>query len=264
LLFNCQSSTFSSSLSSASSLSTLASVSALLLLVYDLETPFLPDTHSLSPSSLLFPAWGVVFLLVGTVVHVFENVYGFSQGQGGFVLLPSFDRNPCPCFHLSCPARSSLHHQNRPHHRFPGSSDRLGIQRYRSRAMVPTSYRSRSWQGEAGSEVVQLVHWGYPLRYRRFRFRLYVLVLLVSSLCRHPSLMSESSCLVFAFDRDCSTLCSLDRPMYLHHHPQHRNLQHLPCYLYVRSCLAASKEQKLTQFPFSRQLPRRCVRPILE
>ncbi|BGP29998.1 hypothetical protein JCM10296v2_001750 [Rhodotorula toruloides] len=35
-------------------------------------------------------AWGVVFLLVGSIAHVFEKTYGFSQGQGGTVLICGF------------------------------------------------------------------------------------------------------------------------------------------------------------------------------
>ncbi|BGO89528.1 hypothetical protein NBRC10512_003989 [Rhodotorula toruloides] len=36
-------------------------------------------------------AWGVVFLLVGSIAHVFERTYGFSQGQGGTVLICGFN-----------------------------------------------------------------------------------------------------------------------------------------------------------------------------
>ncbi|BGP05970.1 hypothetical protein JCM10049v2_001789 [Rhodotorula toruloides] len=35
-------------------------------------------------------AWGVVFLLVGSIAHVFERTYAFSQGQGGTVLICGF------------------------------------------------------------------------------------------------------------------------------------------------------------------------------
>ncbi|KAI5478785.1 hypothetical protein MNV49_004611 [Pseudohyphozyma bogoriensis] len=35
-------------------------------------------------------AWGVVFLFVGAVAHVFQKTYGFSQGQSGTVLICGF------------------------------------------------------------------------------------------------------------------------------------------------------------------------------
>ncbi|TIC47180.1 MFS general substrate transporter [Wallemia mellicola] len=35
-------------------------------------------------------AWGIVFLSTGTVLHVFEKTYDFTQGQGGTVLICGF------------------------------------------------------------------------------------------------------------------------------------------------------------------------------
>ncbi|GAA5968052.1 hypothetical protein JCM11641_003713 [Rhodosporidiobolus odoratus] len=35
-------------------------------------------------------AWGMVFLFVGAIAHVFEETYGFNQGQGGTVLICGF------------------------------------------------------------------------------------------------------------------------------------------------------------------------------
>ncbi|GAA6004571.1 hypothetical protein JCM10207_000941 [Rhodosporidiobolus poonsookiae] len=35
-------------------------------------------------------AWGMVFLFIGAIAHVFEETYGFSQGQAGTVLICGF------------------------------------------------------------------------------------------------------------------------------------------------------------------------------
>lgn len=43
--------------------------------------------------SLLFScthSWGAVFLLVGSISHVFQVTYGFSQGQASTVLICGF------------------------------------------------------------------------------------------------------------------------------------------------------------------------------
>lgn len=57
------------------------------------DEPFFPELATAIVASLALWvgfAWGVVFLLVGSIAHVFERTYAFSQGQGGTVLICGF------------------------------------------------------------------------------------------------------------------------------------------------------------------------------